>query len=304
MYKSNRQRFFIKIAIFLFALISVPAVVGVITWRISENLLRNIEITIKEVGFFGGGDLCPLYLYDVQGNRYGPFIWAHVVDQYIGSAPLYYVKPSTFLPGADDCQYPEKIPPDIAVTGETIFPLQLEVSVDKTIRQGESSKLSVKAAFSDVFSGNPPDNSVTFVARITSTGKLDVNFELRATNFEFDPPNEKPISSTLTLYKPTDYSWIISPKENVLGEQILTISLVDANEGYYLAFADTYLEVTDIGGLDPYLISALSSVGAFLIILFSILKSLPELRALYKKEFGRQVKEKPPMGFKPPKRNS
>lgn len=250
-------------------LLPITLVVGLISWFITD-LGQIYEVTIKQIGFFGGGQLCPLPLYDAEGNSYEGFVWGHdAAGDYTGPAPLYYVEPS-FYPIAqnnDPCWYPESLPPTIATQGIPIFPLQLNVRLinDRDrIRSGESTKLLAEAEFLDNFPENRSVSSVIATIPITASEQFDVYFNLRTTNFEFDPPNENQAKTILSLARKTNQSWIISPKKDTIGEQWFSVILYDDN-GRSLAVADVITEVSHIGGFNPTFVAILSALGTFII---------------------------------------
>ena len=302
--KGSRLRAFL-VVFSTFLLLFFTFVVGVTAWRLAKNR-QSFKITILDVSFYGGGQICPTPLYDAQGNSYVGLVWGHYGSfEYAGPAPLFYVDPSEFPPGPPDdpCWYPEKIAPEVAVQGDTVFPLRLTVSLgSEKIRSGESTRLFAEAAFIDRFPESPPDNSVISVIPITFTEQLDVYFALRTTNFEYSPSDEERIISALGLSRPTSHSWIISPEKDSLGEQWLSVVLYDTG-GAFLAVADVKMEVTDISGFNPTLIAILSSIGAFVVGLLGILRLIPETWSIYAERLRLGRRSRRSIGFKLPKRD-
>jgi hypothetical protein len=267
-------------------LLTVSSLIGFIVWKILDSR-PSIQIELTEVTWIGGGQDCPIPLYDAQGNAHEGMVWGNIdYLTYKGPAPLYGVDPSNYPneSNGNPCWYPEKISSDIAVKGYPVYPMLLKVNLLNNtykMRKGESTKLSAEAYLLDQFPGGPPENSVLFVVDAEATSVFDVYFSLDTTNFRFTPPNESAIISPLSISHPTRQEWIISPEENTLGEQLLGVAVNDSSTKNDLAGSMVSITVSDISGLNPSIASLLSAIGTFLLGLFAILKIIPETLTLY-----------------------
>jgi hypothetical protein len=290
-----------RFALLIAALLAVTASVSYLAWYASY-MARLFQVDIEEVRAMGG-NLCPVPLYDINGNGYQGQVRGHAGTlTYSGPAPLYAVDPERFPPNPteDACWYPATLPPALVREGRTVYPLLLAIELsDNRLRSGESTKLTAKATFLDTYPAEPPENAVLTTVPMTIRDRMAVSMLLQTTKFDFTPSNAEAATSTLGLAWPTEQTWIIAPASDALGTQWLSARLYDAGARRYLAVAYTKILVRDLSGLSPALIAAISAAGTFAAGLFGLIKLVPEAWSSLRGK-GDEKDAKPPLGFKLP----
>lgn len=274
-----------SVAIGLLLIVAIG--VGFIIWRLFYSP-TTFDLGLTEVYSLGPVGECFVPLYDSQGNSHPVEYWSNIESlDYTGPAPLFLVDPGIYADesNGDPCWYPETVSANIAVNGVKVYPLVLSVNlVDSAtdVKKGESTKLSAEAKVLDEFPDAPPDNAVLVGVAFEATSTPEVYFSLDTTTFEFTPPNESANTSSLSLSRPIQQDWIISPEADALGEQSLSVHMYDTATFDSLVDADVIITVEEITGINPTIVAILSSFGTFLLGLFAILKAIPETWAAWR----------------------
>ena len=282
----------LQLAVLLFPILLLCSIGFGLIARYFAITNSRIMIEVTSIAFKGeGGGSCGLYLYDKNGKSVG--CGEPLCTDYVGSAPLYHVDPRLAYSKIED--YGNPIDPSLAQQGETYYPLVLNVFIaSEQMRFGESMKITAEAKALESFPSLHPNQqwecpSSLRAVHLVETESVPIFFSLDTTTFDFTPIGSGLSSRELSIHQAATQSWIVSPKENTLGKQILSIGL--AAEQFNLQ-ADVILDVREVSGIDPNLAAMLSASGSFLLGLFGLIKLLPEIWKKYKDAFGKKDKSK------------
>lgn len=239
-------------------------IIGIVTYVLATEFIPK-SFTISEVNLNGRGGTCPFGIYDKAGVVHSIFI---DIVSYVGPAPLYYLDPEKIGAKKDDflgCyDFPQQIQPSLVSDEVTFYPLDVNISFlnDNWIGAGESTILSVDAKFSDSYSEN------SFALPIAEGEERETTYELYATNFEFSPSKENTPPATLSLNYPIKQQWIISPKNNALGEQYLGVSVIVDKHILPIILK---IDVRPLYGLNPTMLGLIAAFGSGIIGLLTII---------------------------------
>ncbi len=295
--------------ILLVLIFPLSLIVGIIGWKVGLNL-QSWQINVTGIYHpSAGGNPCGLLqLYDLQGLGHGFYLTFNRIESeyaYVGTAPLYgfsLYDPRINSPDPENCVWTESIDPNIVKEGQTFYPLNFHISLSsltEKIKQGESFELVATAEFSDVFTKSDANGNFVFAYPIAKSEKVTGSFELATTTFEVSP-SFKSENIEFRLTQPSEYSWIISPKEKALGSQQINVllNLNDSNGEQTHYESEVHLDVVDISGINPYLLGITSALITLIGGFFTILKLIPESLATYKKLMFDKTKKRKTMGIK------
>ena len=188
---------------------------------------------------------CESMLYDKDGNGYVR-IGSHVA--YESDAPLYLIAPdqlNSAISQSGCFTYPPKIDSVIALNGIPVYPVLLSGQADRSrlaINSGQSISLKMQAEIVDKFMSN------TWAIALMPLQLQRLKFNLDAPAFEFQPSNDSAQLITLGIKTPAEFEWILFPKDNASGEQVIQ-SEITGDEFYAKTKID--LKINTILGIDP-----------------------------------------------------
>jgi hypothetical protein len=247
----------------------------------------------------GGGGSCPIYkLYDKEGRGYDNEF--SQVD-YFGSAPLYWVEESQLpLPPDPNCPeccklYPDRIDAKIARSGTPVYPLSLSVNMPdhrSEFLQGGSFALAARLEIGDRF-----DENSTWT---DATQPLYYKLRLDSPNFTVAPTNEDTESIKVGMGMPGEMHWILSPKANAMGEQVILISASgkeNPSDPYGLVNYMEYeirVNIDERSIITTAVTSLFSAVGGFIVVFLTILNQGMDVfkRILMRKRKAKHHKSK------------
>lgn len=288
------------------ASILLASVVWILIWMVVADQYYQ-SVSISNVGYIGGGQICTRGLYDRNGNSQESFVWGQLnVDdpnRYVGPAPLYSFLPEQINPNTDSfCDYPENISPTLAIQGEQVYPVLLTISVGKpNLQTGESISIIAKSALMDGFPDEMPPDSAIGIVPITQSETINVSFRLDALGFDFSPTNDDSLTKQLGFGTPVIQSWLLAPQEAQRGMHLLGVGLEQIDQGLVVG-ASFELHVEDTSVLNPALVATISAMLAFLLSTFTLIKLIPEAVNPLVKQVQRK-KKKRPAGFRTPDQN-
>lgn len=262
-------------------------------WR---AVLRPTEMAaiFLVLGFLAGEWLSMGRLV-VQGSKYFPGLpvtaWSCPADTYYdrdgvrrilgsqpfqGPAPLYMPPAAAFPtdPFTGCPLYPDTIDPATLDLSQTVYPLHLDLAVRSSwMRLGESATLSGHAYLGDTFKGNAP-------AVLWPAGKVgDLVFKLDAPAFSFDTA---PRRARLSLDQSADQEWVIAPRPETLGDQVIFVYLQTADTSDTLTAAQLRLDVRARTSWLAMLAAGTGVLGALVTLATQVYPRLLDLRRLYR----------------------
>ncbi len=276
----------------------VSILLGLIIWQFSRILVNRLPVTMPITNIFqpAVGGSCGHMLYDKNGDGYKTIklesyangassqIYNFITTGYVGSAPLYDVKPESLgfqQPSVGCYDFPSKIDAVIAQNGISMYPVNFTAknnSKSKWLRVGESYSLVVTANIGDYFPSNP--NWIP-VMPLVPNELIEVRFSLYAPNFEFSPTNQETQKIPLGLNIPAEQTWSIAPIDRAEGIQYLVAKIEGDN---ILAEGGLNLDIRNIFGVDSKLLSIIIPVGSVIAYLLTQAKNIIDLLQTNKKK--------------------
>ncbi len=240
-------------------------------------------ISIEEInGVGGGGGICCPKMYDVEGKGH-VVCRGHVLEP--SSAPLYVLRQSIVesLPlDTSGCPlYPDATSPEYVDDQIKFIPLNVSFSLhspDQGIRIGQSALLKVQAVVERKFS------LTNFLIRQPTSGKIEVQFEVDAPNFEIKPTGMTK-SFFLSALQPIEYAWVLAPKRDTWGIQYIAVGIyVGSREDRVQIPFGLQVEVKPEPGPSPTLIKYGKLVGSAVTIMTSFMLAIKTLLEIIEKE--------------------
>jgi hypothetical protein len=188
---------------------------------------------------------CESMLYDKNGDGH---IQRGYSVEYRLDAPLFLVDPGQIHTTSNQSGclvFPSKIDPAVALKGTPIYPVRLTGQVERgnlAINSGQSILLSMQAEIVDRFSSD------TWPIVLMPLQLEQLRFKLNAPAFDFQPSNDDAQLVAIGLGNPAKSEWVLFPKENASGEQVLQ-SEITSDEFY--ANTKINLKVNTLLGIDP-----------------------------------------------------
>ncbi len=270
----SRPRFLIILFIsVVWAMISI-----VLGNEVQDKIFIVASKQIRFSGFdrsigIGGLDGCPFPYYDNQGHALESVNLNGILPPVFSLSPLIISPTMSISPGV--CfAYPDSINPGLLAEGKSYYPLLMEIEIPRTwISPGESIILTVSSRIEDDFQ----DGSRRVL--LAPEQAINVQYQLASTTFAF-APMDTPVQ-TLSVTKPVEQTWIISPNEGVLGKQNLLVRLdSDMWAGEIGVFEILDFEVRNLNGIDPTLIAYGTMLITFFGGIITILKVLETISKL------------------------
>jgi hypothetical protein len=257
---SNHQKKFGKTKLVQLILISIVA--GIAASSLAWPIFSPIKlISVSSGGGMGGGGGCDITIYDSNGFAHDT-IFFHSTD-FIGRAPLYDVNTSKYCNKDSDGCYicPDKLSRvDVETDGVPVYPLVLSANLAQNwMGSGESDILEITARIEKEYKDKYPGNME--MIKIYPYKDIDVQLALQAPNFNIDrTPNDS--LGEISVSKDLVRKWVISPKENALGEQSILATLYSGNKS--INTIRVSLEVRSLSGFNPVTLSVITTVSVFI----------------------------------------
>ncbi len=273
----------------------VSAFSGMIAWKLaSYSMYYQIETKFYPPGI--GGDYCDPPLYDKHGNFVCNIMWFNEhcdkgKPAYIGQSPLYKFPETLNLQGWDweTCQFPKRIDPNIALTGNTVYPIVFSTSIsDTSIKKGESIKIDGTLVVSDAFTEYDYKNNAVILLHVDKGETLYTKLDINSSTFVISPSNSEINYQKLSHNRSQKYTWILSPKTNAVGNQWINIQfkIIEDITKFtgnntdldlmIVALDNLEIDVKEIFGVNPSIAAFLSAIASAIITFLTILKLMPE----------------------------
>lgn len=257
---------------------------SIILFAITYFLPRKIVIISIEGTGRGGGGCGNIPHYDSQGHSHEP------VQLYEGPAPLYRLDDKTTGQVWPECTYKANISPTIVTLyGETYYPIQVTSSLPSSwIRAGESSILSTTVEILSEYRWS--EEGYIYHIPWQSNEQTTVTLSVDAPNFDLSPKEETQ-PADLSLWQPAHQQWIIAPKQNASGMQVIRVNVNKFGSPMNNWFADIKLEVRPVFGINTKALGIIVAVGGailwildFVIKIFDVKEKLIQTKSIRKKK--------------------
>lgn len=239
-------------------------------------------VTVSPQAVLPEGDEFP---FPIQSCQFGPLYdlngSAHDTDvPYTGPAPLYALPGEALGVTPPDCQFPTTITPTLVTAiGASHYPIHLEaLTPGEWMRVGESTTLEAVVRIDETFSGARPLNQEAVAW--TASESRQVSFAIAAPNFDYSPSNEEIRPQSLARNRPARQLWIIAPRGNVSGDQVINILLDDPITRMPVTFAYLWLNVRHPTGIDPVIVTLIAAVGLAVGWVLDRVKTVYEIRKM------------------------
>ena len=241
--------------------------------------LKLANVYDEQPGMGGSDCITRYFFFDPDGNLIDP------ISSYTGLSPIYAV--AFCQPGPTK---PYKISDVLDNDPIPFYPLLVKThAIKKWIRSGESLVFELEATFPENFEyGSLP---VLYYSDYSG----QILLKLSATNFNISPAELEPQE----IYDgiPLVQQWVISPKQNAIGNQYLALSVEDA-VGFFRMTQSISLEVRGALGISPATAAILSALTTFAIGLLAFAKQIPEMMKTVLELRAAKKQDKPKRGTK------